>query len=71
MVFPASDKDFKLFLTVKENKRQFQQLLADDLVRSTPQNKINIISGAFEDPMKVRSNKLHPHEIRALECGLV
>ena len=54
--FPASEKDFKLFLTVKENKRQLQQLLAEGLLRSAPQNKTIIVSGAFEDPMDVRSS---------------
>ena len=66
--FPASEKDFKLFLTIKENKRQLQQLLVEGLLRSAPQNKNIVVSGAFEDPREVRSNKLHPHEIRALEC---
>ena len=66
--FPASEKEFKLFLTVKENKRQLQKLLAEGLLRSAPQNKTIIVSGAFEDPMEVRSNKLLPHEITALEC---
>ena len=55
-------------LTLNPNKRQLQQLLAEGLLRSAPTDKTISVSGAFEDPMEVRSNKLLPHEIRALEC---
>ena len=68
LAFPANEKEFKLFLTLDKNKERLQMLLGTDLIENAPPNKTIVVTGAFEDPTEVRSNKLSPGEIRALEC---
>ena len=66
--FPASEKDFKMFLTLKENKTSLQKLLGESLLKQPPTNKVVILSGLFEDPQEVRSNALPESLLRPLEC---
>ena len=66
--FPANERDFSLFLSLNKNKESLQMLLGKALIDNAPPNKTIVVSGAFEDPTEVRSNKLSPREIKELEC---
>ena len=43
-------------MCINENKIALQQLLGKSLIKNAPPNKTIIVSGAFEDPLDVRSS---------------
>ena len=65
---PSTETDFKLFLELNKNKEGLQHLMGKELIRNAPQNKTIVVSGAFEDPVDTRSNKLSPAELANLSC---
>ena len=60
--------DMKLSLTVAANKRRLQLLVGNDLIRNVPENKAITVSGMFEDPTEIRSNKLTIPQLEELQC---
>ena len=66
---PQGD-DFKTFLGISESKIGLELLLGKALIQNAPHDKTIIVSGAFEDPLDVRS--LSPnHDIQALSSDHV
>ena len=63
--------DFKLFLTVKENKIALQQLIGEALLESAPAQKTVVMYRAFEDPLDVRSSDPPPPNLDDLESDHV
>ena len=53
---------------MNENKQHLQLLLGNALIENAPPDKTIVVSGAFEDPAEVRSNKLSARELEELTC---
>ena len=66
---PQGD-DFKTFLGISESNIGLELLLGKALIQNAPHDKTIIVSGAFEDPLDVRS--LSPnHDIQTLSSDHV
>ena len=66
--FPKKEEDFKLFLSLNQNKKSLQLLIGQTLLEKAPPDRTIVVSGAFEDTTEVRSNKLTPAELKELQC---
>ena len=66
---PQGD-DFKSFLGISENIFGLQVLLGKALLQNAPHDNTLIVSGAFEDPLDVRSSSPN-HDIQALSSDHV
>ena len=51
-------EDFHAFLSIAANKIALKQLLGEDLIAHAPENKTIVVSGAFQDPLDIRSSVL-------------
>ena len=52
-----SNQEMKLLLSHDANKQRVQLLLGTDLIQNAPQTKTITVSGVYEDPEDIRSNK--------------
>ena len=60
----------KVFLGISKTKIGLQLLLGKALIQNAPHDKTIIVSGAFEDPLDVRSSSPN-HDIQALSSDHV
>ena len=61
---------FKTFLGISESKIGLELLMGKALIQNAPHDKTIIVSGAFEDPLDVRSSSPN-HDIKALSSDHV
>ena len=66
--FPKNETEFKLFLKLKINCTKLLNMLGTRLIENAPAHKTITATGMFLDPEEVRSNKLQPQQLRALQC---
>ena len=58
----------KLLLSLAVNKQRIQLLVGTDLIQNASQTQTITVSGVFEDPTDIRSNKLSAAQLEPLKC---
>ena len=66
--FPKNETEFKSFLKMKINCTRLLNLLGTRFIENAPAHKTITATGMFIEPEEVRSNKLQPQQLRALQC---
>ena len=69
--FPRGDKEFKNYLSLKENSTSLHNLIGETLMKKAPHSKTVVASGVFKSRTEVQASGLSRDRITELECRVI